>query len=123
MIMGVSVDEVIERIDEPHGLSHIDTIVAMNQFGMFFAPLMHASLWDGWHLIFAPSLNYIGGMHAVLLHWDSDLGEMRIVDPAIGKRYAEDGSDMKSWAEVILVRPSGSLQYFDRHTRAIQTKP
>lgn len=114
MLMGVPAEEVISRVGSADGLSHMDTIIAMDRLGLIYAPLMRATLWDGWHLVSAPSLNHVGGMHAVLLYWNGDTGNLTVLDPAIGKRYSRDGSDMKSWAEVILTKPSGTLRYFDK---------
>ena len=95
---------------------------ALENFGVIHAPLVYPSLWEGWHLVSAPSLNHVGGMHAVLLHWDRKTGVMIVRDPAIGKKYCEDGADMRCWAEVILVKPSGSLRHFDRRNSSQNAK-
>ncbi len=118
MIMNVDANEVIKRLSptlEPRGLSHMDTIVAMRQFGIMFAPITASSLWEGWHLVTVPSLNHVGGNHAILIYHD-DEGEFRVLDPAIGKRYEESGRNLMSWSETVLVKPGGSLDYYDRYS-------
>ena len=92
----------------------MDTITAMQRFGMIFAPMVGSSLWDGWHLAVVPSLNHEGGNHSILIYHD-DQGEFRVVDPAVGKRYEESGRNLMAWSETILVKPSGSLNYWDRN--------
>lgn len=111
--MGVDAQEVIRRTKQS-GLSRMDTITAMQRFGMIFAPLVGSSLWDGWHLAVVPSLNHEGGNHSVLIY-HNDHGDFRVVDPATGKRYEESGRNLMAWSETILVKPSGSLDYWDRH--------
>ena len=113
MLMGVPVQEVIDRVNRNHGLNTLQTIRAMADFGIRFAPLSMCmqSLWDGWHLVSVPSLNHPRGLHAILICWDD--GEMKVLDPAIGNRYAEDGSDLMSWSDTIIAKPGGSLSYFD----------
>lgn len=113
MVMGVPAQDVIDRVRHDSGMPYLHTIVALKNFGIHFAPLAMPSLWDGWHLVTVPSLNLERSLHAVLLFYSADGEGMRVLDPAIGKRYAEDGSDLKTWSEPVLVRPSGSLEYFD----------
>lgn len=116
MMLGVPAQEVIDRIGEKHGLNSFLAIGALAKFGFRFAPLSMCmqALWDGWHMAAVPSLNHEGGFHEILIYYFE--GEMRVVDPAIGKRYAEDGSDLKSWSELIFVKPGGSLSYFDSNS-------
>jgi len=123
--MGVDAHEVIQRTNlngDLRGMSRMDTIVAMQRFGMIFAPMAVPTLWEGWHLVTVPSLNHEGGNHAILIYHNDD-GDFRVVDPAIGKRYEESGRNLMSWSETILVKPSGSLAYWDRHLPNATAQP
>ena len=113
MLMGVPVQEVISRIGDC-GCEPVEVLVFLHRFGISFAPIATPKLWDGWHLVAVPSLNVEGGAHAILVSWNHHAGELIVKDPSPWKSYASNGSNLHLFFDVILVRPGGSLEYFDR---------
>lgn len=62
---------------------------------------------NGWYFAVVPSLNIPGGMHQVLLHFDT--GALHVFDPnPEGKnRYDFEARNLRSWAELIYFHPGG----------------
>ena len=90
----------VKKLD---GMNTRDMIRALEHYNVMHALTMFGALRSGWQLVTVPSLNVRGGTHKVLLHWED--GKYRVLDPSPKIRYAEDGSDLDSWHDVILVRP------------------
>lgn len=103
MLLGKPVAEVIEEIGLPHGLNQHDLLNSLEKYDVMHAMTLFGALWTGWQFATVPSLNVRGGMHKVLVHWEA--GKYRVLDPSPKIRYKEDGSDLGSWNDVILVRP------------------
>jgi len=103
MVLGRPVEEVMHEVKELAGMNTHDLLNALERYGVMHALTMFGALWSGWQLVTVPSLNVRGGTHKVLVHWEA--GKYHVLDPSPKIRYAEDGSDLNSWHDVILVRP------------------
>ena len=106
MVLGIPVQEVIDKVGLHHGMNQQDLLAVLNQYDVMHAMTMFGAMWTGWHLLTVPSLNVRGGTHKVVCHWEA--GKYRVLDPSPKIRYKEDGSDLNSWNDVTLVRPPNS---------------
>lgn len=102
MVLGRPVEEIMREV-KLDGMNTRDLLCALERYNVMHALTMFGALWSGWQLVTVPSLNVRGGTHKVLVHWED--GKYRVLDPSPKIRYAEDGSDLDSWHDVILVRP------------------
>lgn len=109
MAMDVPVGEVIERFGgEP--MNQQTLILALAECGIVFNPLLFGTfIMSGWYFAVVPSVNIRGGNHQVLIHYDWDTGHTVVLDPSSRDTYAEDGSDLKSWSDLVAFRPGGRL--------------
>jgi len=109
MALGVPVHRVIERVGQ-EALSQHRLEMILAQCGVLHDVLVHdlLGLWQGWHFATVPSLNFRGGSHQILLHWDDNAG-LAVLDPARKDAYARDGSDLKSWSLLTIFRLGGKL--------------
>lgn len=104
MVLDIPVDEVVKHLgEEGKGLSAFETIKILREFNIHCALLSFSTLWHGWQIVAAPSLNMRGGNHAILVHWDRETGKRTVIDPSPLQRYKEDGSDLLSFSEITLV--------------------
>jgi len=106
MVLGRPVAEIIDEIGLPHGLLQRDLLDVLDKYRVQHAMTVFSALWDGWQFVVVPSLNIRGGAHQVLVHYEA--GKYRVLDPSPKIQYKEDGSDLKCWNDVILVRPPNS---------------
>lgn len=107
MALGVPVADVIARYGGAP-LNQQKLCAALTECGVRFDVMMFGTiLFEGWHFATVPSLNFNGGAHQVLFHW----GEkgLHVVDPSASKRYAFDGSDVKSWSDLTPFHLGGKL--------------
>lgn len=103
MVLGRPVAEVIDEVGEHAGMNTLELMGALARYNVMFALTQFGAMWTGWHMLTVPSLNVRGGTHKILVHWAG--GKYRVLDPSPGIRYREDGNDLTSWSDVILVRP------------------
>ena len=103
MVLGRPAEEIIEEIGHPGGLPQRQLLESLDRYDIHYAQTLDGALWPGWQFAAVPSLNIRGGMHEVLVHLD-DHNRMRVLDPSPKTRYLEDGSDLMSWCDVVLVR-------------------
>lgn len=109
MAIGAPVESVVERYgDRP--MNQRSLLRALEDVGSLHNPFVFSD-WcaHGWHFAVVPSLNRPGGSHQVLIHFNADTFKLMVVDPAQGKTYAEDGSDLVSWGDLIYFIPGGRL--------------
>jgi hypothetical protein len=102
MVLGRPVEEIVEEIGHPTGMNQQGLLAVLHQYDVMHAMTMFGALWTGWQFVVVPSLNVRGGMHQVLLHFDRGY---TVLDPSPKIRYKEDGSDLNTWTEVVLVKP------------------
>lgn len=110
MALNIPVGDVVSHYgDEP--LNQVKLNHILTECGVIWNQLTHGTLvFEGWYFACVPSLNYRGGMHQILLYSEfSDGHTMRVLDPAQGLRYKEDGSDLVSWADLTPFHPGGML--------------
>lgn len=109
MCLGVPALDVIKVLGL-EGMCHRGLIAALERFrvlhNIFVFPEV---IFSGWYFATVPSLNHSGGNHQVLMHWDAETGKHTVLDPARGKTYAQDGSDLHSWSELVYFHPGGRL--------------
>ena len=109
MAVGVPVQLVIDHYgDEP--MNQRSLLRALYDIGTLHNPFIFSD-WcaHGWHFAVVPSLNRPGGSHQVLIHFNAETFKLRVVDPARGKTYAEDGSDLISWGDLVYFIPGGKI--------------
>lgn len=115
MALGVPVDRVITKYGK--GAMNKDKLwAALQECGivsniMVFSEFVHT----GWYFVTGPSKH--GSMaHQLLVHVDVDYGcsGMTVLDPLQlvkpDMAYAPDGSDLRSWSDVIAFVPGGTLK-------------
>jgi hypothetical protein len=109
MALNVPVALVIERYGA-NPMNQRELIAALGDCGFVWNQLMTGELVHrGWYFAVVPSLNRRGGMHQVLLYHTMEEG-MRVLDPAIGERYRDDGTDLCCWVDLTPFWPgSGRL--------------
>lgn len=108
MALNVPVSNVIDRYGRDaknqefllHALTECS--IVWNQF------TVGTLLYQGWYFMTVPSLNQKGINHQILTRWTFQEG-LYVMDPAIGERYKQDGSNLKSWADLIPFLPGGIL--------------
>lgn len=103
MVLDRPVEEVIQEVGLPQGMYQRDLLDALERYEIEHLPTMFSKLWWGWNLLAVPSLNVRGGAHQILLHFDGK--NYQVMDPSPRTRYKEDGSDLMTWFDVILVKP------------------
>ncbi len=103
MVLGRPVKEIIEEVGLPHGMTQLDLVNALERYNLAYAMTAFHALWYGWQFVSAPSRNVRGGSHQILVHYSE--GEYRVLDPSPKIRYKENGSDLTTWINVILVKP------------------
>lgn len=109
MAMDVPVRDVIERFGG-ESMNQQILILALCQCGVVFNPLIFGTMvMAGWYFACVPSLNFRGGNHQVLVHYDWETARMTVLDPSTRDAYAEDGSDLISWSDLIAFHPGGRL--------------
>lgn len=100
MVLDVPVEDVIEEYGDK-ALSTIEMLVVLRMKNIDFNWLPQGALFvHGWYFIAVPSLNLRGGMHEILVHAGED-GIDKVLDPSSLETYAEDGSDLVSWADAV----------------------
>ena len=104
MVLGVPVQQVIDRYGgQP--MSDQRLMAALTEHGVEFDRLVFGNLfWPGWYLAGVPSLNVEGGTHAILIHAHRKKG-VTVLDPSQLKTYRRDGSNLKSWFDLMPVNP------------------
>lgn len=97
MALDVPVYEVIVRYGGKP-MNQQSLCAALSECKFLWNQMMNGTLvFQGWYFAVVPSLNRKGAAHQVLIHWTEDDGLM-VLDPAIGDRYAKNGSDLTSWS-------------------------
>lgn len=108
MALGVPVAEVI-RVFGGSAMNQRLLIAALERCGVVYNQFVFGCMAAvGWYFAVVPSLNRIGGNHQVLFHWDGE-GGLTVLDPALGKTYKPDGSDVISWSDLTYFHPGGRL--------------
>lgn len=116
MALGVPVAAVIDNYGS-QPMNQLKLIAVLAECSFTFNQFLYGSpVATGWYFMGVPSLNIRGGMHQILAHYDTDLGcnGWTILDPSTLNTYAPDGSDLKSWCDLTLFIPGGTLPYFDK---------
>lgn len=111
MVLGVPVRKVIDRYG-PNPLNQAMIIFALTECRVIFNQFVFGTpAATGWYLMSVPSLNVEGGMHQIVAHYDMDRGcnGWTIFDPSTRKNYAPDGSNLRTWGDLILFHPGGKL--------------
>lgn len=111
MALGRPVQEVIEVFGAAP-LGQQDLVSALQRCGFSFNCLTFGSLIaTGWYFLAVPSLNNVGGMHEVIVHYNADFGcsGFRVLDPSNQKTYDIDGKNLVTWSSPILFIPGGRL--------------
>lgn len=109
MALNVPAEDVIAWLGEDP-LTTQSLLQALSECRFTHAPLLYSSfVFTGWHFVTAPSRTFERTMHQLLVHYDSTTGAIRVLDPAPGIKYAEDGSDLFSWSEPVWFHPDGKL--------------
>ena len=108
MVLSVPVAEVIARYgDGPMNQQLMCNV--LTQCGVVWNQMTQGTMvHEGWYLATVPSLNNRGGNHQILVRFTSHDG-VCVVDPAIGQRYKQDGSDLRSWSYLTPLWLGGSL--------------
>lgn len=108
MALGVPVAEVIARYGE-EPMNQQSLCAALTECAFVWNQLVTGTMvCQGWYFATVPSLNHRGGNHQVLIRWTSDDG-VTVLDPAMGNRYAQNGSDLISWSCLTPFWPGGAL--------------
>jgi len=108
MALGEPVEKVINWLGESP-LGGLDLVKILTDCKIVWNQLVFGQLiFNGWHFACVPSLNFPGLNHQILIHFDWDSG-ISVIDPAIGNKYKEDGSDLRSWGELVIFIPGGKL--------------
>jgi len=108
MILDVPADSVTSAFGTA-GMGQFELEAALTKCGVVWNRFVHDRfVVAGWHMAAVPSLNQRGAMHEVLIHIDND-SKLTVMDPAIGEKYAQDGSDLKAWDCLTIVFPGGRL--------------
>lgn len=109
MALDVPVEQVIRHYG-PEPMNAKGLLNALTECGIQWNQLTQGTmLHTGFYFAVVPSLNHRGGMHQIVIAYDSGTGGMTVFDPAIGNRYKKDGSDLISWAELVAFYPGGRL--------------
>lgn len=113
MVLDVPVDRVIKTFGEA-SMGHDELMAALRACGILHVQLVSPRLViSGWHFAVVPSLNFRGGNHQILIHNNMDDGGLSVLDPTCQDAYAADGSNLKSWTDLVFVRPGGRLPNAD----------
>lgn len=109
MALDVPVARVIETFgDAPMG--HDELMAALRACGILHVQLVSPRLViHGWHFAVVPSLNFCGTNHQLLIYNDMESGGIKVLDPTCLEAYATDGSNLKSWTELVFFHPGGRL--------------
>ena len=111
--LAMALDVPVERVIETFGqaaMGHDELMAALRACGILHVHLVSPRLVvHGWHFAVVPSLNFRGWNHQILIHNDMKNGGMTVRDPSTRDAYAADGSDLKSWTELVYFRPGGRL--------------
>lgn len=122
MALEVPVAKVIERFGADP-MNQQTLIHALTECGVVFNPLQFGTfVMTGWYFAVVPSLNIRGGNHQILIHYDWDNGDTKVLDPSGRETYALDGSDLKSWSDLIAFRPGGRLPEKDAVSRVTEER-
>lgn len=106
MALGVNVEKVIKRWGSA-ALNQEWLHTILTQCGILWNSFSIGTLiYEGWYFAVVPSLNHRGGSHQILIHFSFDTG-MLVIDPAIGNKYKQDGSDLISWGDLTPFIPGG----------------
>lgn len=109
MCLDVDVSEVV-RVLGSSAMDHRGLLDALNKFGVLHNQFVFGQMVaTGWYFATVPSLNHPGGNHQVLMSFDVETGRHEVLDPAILGRYKEDGSDLRSWSELVYFHPGGRI--------------
>jgi len=109
MALDVPVGRVIAVFGEA-AMGHDELMAALRACGILHVQLVSPRLViHGWHFAVVPSLNFRGGNHQILIHNDMRKGDISVCDPSTREAYASDGSDLKSWTELVFFHPGGRL--------------
>lgn len=99
MALGVPVEKVIAHYSN-EAMNQTTLIKALTECGFVWNQMLTGTMvHEGWYFAAVPSLNHRGGMHQILTRYTRDDGWL-VIDPAIGEKYKQDGSDLKSWADL-----------------------
>ena len=115
MVLGAPVEEVLKVYPQPMGQTEM--IQALYECGVMFNVISLGALYfEGYYLAGVPSLNHPGVTHQVIFECDfthEDGHALHVFDPNFGrdgaKCYARDGSDIRSWFDLIRFAPGGRL--------------
>lgn len=111
MVLGEDVENVVSKYGNL-GMSNRYLHEALHECGVLYNAFVYNDLVaSGWYLASVPSLNQLGTQHQIILHFDLNLGSdgLTVLDPSDKTRYLEDGSNLRSWSNLIYFVPGGSL--------------
>lgn len=113
MILGEPVQKVIDVFGAEYGMSDREIDAAMDKCRLLWNRFVYPDMIvPGYYIIGVPSLNIAGGTHCIIVRRDED-GRMKVFDPNRGvegkKVYDENGKDLHTWFNVVLVYPGGKL--------------
>lgn len=109
MALDVPVDRVIATFGEA-AMGHDELMAALRACGILHVQLVSPRLViHGWHFAVVPSLNFRGGNHQILIRNDMENGGISVRDPSARDVYAPDGSDLRTWTELVFFHPGGRL--------------
>lgn len=110
MALGVPVATVVDVVGSD-ALGQLDLHLLLERWGVVWNVMVYPRIvFRGWHFATVPSLNNKSGSHMILIWYDPMTGGMMVMDPSSKKRYKPDGSDLKSWSELIVFYPGGRIK-------------
>lgn len=120
MLLGVPVEKLLKVFSKKSGMSHRETLSALERCEARVAPLVIESLAvPGKYLLTTPSLNFPGGAHSILLDFKADWSKSKVYDPNVGIAGAKvyyTGEKIKGnqvplvwWSDPILILDAGHL--------------
>lgn len=107
MALSIPVKEVIAHYG-PEPMNQQKLCTALSECSVLFNQFVFGTiLIESWYFASVPSLNIPGGMHQILFRWQA--GKLTVLDPSAKRKYAMDGSDLKSWSDLTPFWPGGAL--------------
>ena len=108
MAISPPMEEVVAQSGEGP-MNYAALVRALEECNVFYNPFVFGTLiHQGWYFACVPSLNRIGGNHAILFRWTTMKG-LFVIDAAPSEKYKADGSNLISWSELIAFIPGGKL--------------
>lgn len=120
MLLGVPVEKLLKVFSRKSGMSHKDTLAALDRMGASVAPLQSDTIGAvGVYLLTAPSLNVPGGAHSILFYFKGEWSKSKVYDPNCGmagakvyytgKKIHEHKVPLVWWSNPILILDAGRL--------------